>query len=351
MLLVYFFWHMAFKFLLKKIGSENSAEDDQTLGEYALSEAMFTVGSDDANSLILEDTASEQAVIVNEGDHLKLINSASGTFLNGKTLKAEAMEAIVHGDEIVIGDYVITVVDNESDAPFKKQLRAKKPILEKSENGIGKLETSSAAHPTIQNSYNASEVKSSRNFAAVLNTLRTEEDRFYFIVKNKNEETGQIPLENAEMPIGANSKGKIVFDILDISTMYGVARKDWSGILLESQRRNSILINGKPLETTQRLRNEDRVTFSPAPKGFSLMLHEPSLLVALEPLLAAKNSKDKIANEIADRRSSIKTDQMSGAHERTYFGHFSFIEVLTMIIGTLIGAVIIFLLFEYLFVK
>ena len=336
---------MAIKFVLKKIGSENSSEDDQTLGEYALSEAIFTVGSDDTNSLILEEAASEQAVIVNEGDHIKLINSARGTFLNGQGLKREAMEALTHGDEIVVGEYAILVLDTESEVPIEKQIRAQKYTAKKSANGSGNLETATAATPAKQSGYKPSEVKSSRNFAAVLNTLRTEEDSFYFIVKNKDTEAGQIPLKNVEMPIGADSKGKIAFDIENISTMYGVARKDWSGILLESARRNSIYINDEPLETTQRLRNEDRVTFSPSPKSYSLTLHEPSLLVALEPLLTAKNSK----NKELEGRSSLETKQNKLSEERLFFGHFSFLEVLTMIIGTLIGAVIFFLLFEFIF--
>ena len=340
---------MAIKFVLKKINSADSAEDDQTLGEYPLSEAMFTVGSDDANNLILDKIAPEQAVIVNEGDHLKLINSARGTFLNGQNLRREAMEALTHGDEIVVGNYAILVIDTDSDVPAEKQIRAQNPVAEKAVNCSGKLKAANLTEPVKQSGYKASEVKSSRNFAAVLNTLRTEEDSFYFIVKNRDGEAGQIPLENVEMPIGADSKGKIAFDIKNISTMYGVAKKDWSGILLEAQRQKSIFINGKPLENAQRLRNEDQVTFSPAPKGFSLTLHEPSLLVALEPLLAAKNSN----NKTLDSRKGLAgtdTDQKDGAEERTYFGHFSFLEVLTMVIATLIGAVVFFLLFELIFV-
>jgi len=336
---------MAIKFVLKKIGSENSSEEDQTLGEYALNEAMFTLGSDDTNNLILEESASEQAVIVNEGDHLKLINSASGTSLNGQSLKREAIEALNHGDEIVVGEYAILVVDTESEIPIEKQIRTQKTVANKSTNGSGKLKTAAAATPAKQIGYKPSEVKSSRNFAAVLNTLRTEEDSFYFIVKNKDTEAGQIPLENVEMPIGADSKGKIAFDIENISTMYGVARKDWSGILLEAAKRNSIYINDEPLETTQRLRNEDRVTFSPSPKGYSLTLHEPSLLVALEPLLATKNSKNK---ELSSK-SALEAKPKELSKERLFFGQFSFLEVLTMIIGTLIGAVIFFLLFEFIF--
>ena len=82
-------------------------ENDSPLGEFPFNDAMFTIGSDEANNLVLEKIAPEQAVIINEGDHLKLINGAEGTRLNRKKLRSEAIRALTHGDEIHVGNYTI----------------------------------------------------------------------------------------------------------------------------------------------------------------------------------------------------------------------------------------------------
>lgn len=333
---------MGIKFVLKKLPSET------LLGEYVFNDAMFTVGSDDANNLVLDEIAPEQAVIVNEGDHLKLINSNEGTHLNGQKLRREAIEVLSHADEIRIGNYVIFVVDDESDVPLRQKIEKPKSLPDKTAKEF--KEFLPAAESVKQNRYQESEVKSMRNFAAVLDNLRTEEDSFYFSVQSDGDEIDRIPLENAEIPIGKTDKGKIAYKAEQISVLYGIARKDWSGILLESQRRNSIFINDQPLATTQRLRNDDRIRFSSAPKGFELVLHEPSLLVALEPLLNAKNSNNGLRNgNVELNKSALETDKSISLFERRYFGYFSFLEVLTMIIGTLIGAVMFFLFFEIVF--
>jgi hypothetical protein len=342
---------MAIKFVLKQIISGTSAENNPTLKEYIFDENMFTVGSDTANNLVVSEVASEQAVIVREGDFLTLINRADGTRLNEQVLLREAFHTLTDGDEISFGKYIISVFDdalNSTSETAKHQSRQRLKVVK--EQTILPV-----PHTQFQPEKIAEELPTPRSFADILDTMRTEEDSFYFTIIEKDTETERIPLEQAEIPIGASSKGKIAFSIEQISTLYAVARKDWSGILLESQRRNSVYVNDEVVETTRRLRNDDRVCFA-APTKFSLILHEPSSLVALESLLSARVAENgtrfgglAAANSGATENESALENQNNSLLERRFFNHFSFTEIVTMIIATLIGAVLFFLFFEFMF--
>lgn len=347
---------MAVKFLLKQNGSngENAAE-------HKFDGAMFTLGSDATNNLILNGAAAEQAVVVREGEQLTLINGADGTNLNGENLRREAIHPLGAGDEIRIGKYTILLIDDEAEnnpnyiaaIDEKSDYEAQSSdsfdeVLNIAENSAS--QTAASAAPV---KIAAAETKATNNFAAVLDTLRTEEDSFYFVVKNKEKEVARIALEQAEIPIGADDKNQIVFDIKKMTAVFGVVRKDWSGIVLETSRRGAVFVNSEPLDAAaRRLRNDARVSFA-APIDSVLILHEPSLLVALEPLLSARAVSNNGASGGAIGVQTAKTPKTAEPNaplfERTFFGYFSFVEILTMIIGTLIGAVLFFLIFEFVF--
>ncbi|MEP6901865.1 MAG: FHA domain-containing protein [Actinomycetota bacterium] len=346
---------MAISFVLKQNLPNAFEADNPPLSEHIFDDDMFTVGSDPANSLVLSESASEQVVFVREGEFLTLINRAEGTQLNGQILRPEAFEPLAAGDKVSFNNYIILVADDAAVSPVK---RANLTAPGMGENGTSNSSNGISPVPLkIRQSETVSPATPppTRNFAEILDTMRTEEDSFYFIVKEENKETERIPLEQPEIPFGANGKGKIAFAIEQISTLYGVARKDWSGILLESRRRNSVFVNDEAVTTTRRLRNDDRVSFT-APIKCSLILHEPNSLVALESLLSARVASNgtRFGGLAANNAGAIQTDRpaenrQSSLIERRYFNYFSFIEVLTMIIGTLIGAVLFFLFFEFMF--
>lgn len=352
---------MATKFVLKQNDRNGQTANDAptTPAEYVFDGEMFTLGSDATNNLILTGSAAEQAVVVREDDRLTLINSAEGTFLNGETLRREAIYPLADGDEIRVGNYTVSVVDgkrngtaettetlsSESAPKFAALIENSIPVVESKVSTVG---TSAAP---VGKSFK--QTKSANNFAAVLDTLRTEEDSFYFVVKNKKTETARIPIEQAEIAIGATDKNEIVFDVKKMTTVFGVVRKDWSGIVVETNRRGALFVNGEAIETTKRLRNDDCVGFA-APIETTLHLHEPSLLVALEPLLSARNNSNNGA-AIAQTSDKIAASARKTAKpkpplfERTFFNYFSFVEILTFVIATLIGAVLFFLAFEFMF--
>lgn len=344
---------MATKFVLKQSFSKTKTTENPIIGEYFFDGNIFTIGSDAANNLILTEAAPEQLVVMREDGRLTLINSHEGTALNDRMLKREAIEPLRDGDDIQIGAYTISVVDGEGD---QTNPSAAQTAFLPAENADDlNRENSRAPLPKSVDSVMEPESKTPRNFAEVLDTLRTEEDSFYFIRQSADGEVRHIPLEDAETPIGETAAGDIAFNINQISAVFAVARKDWSGILLESQRRSSVFVNDEPVETSRRLKNDDLVSFA-GRTTLSLRLHEPSSLVALESLLSArvdsntarfgglatKNTEAPTVNSAVETAPKQKVSPL----ERNYFKHFSLLEIVTMFIATLIGAVLFFLFFE-----
>ena len=83
-----------------------------------------------------------------------------------------------------------------------------------------------------------------------------------------------------------------------------------------------------------------------------LKLHEPSSLVALESILETRaRSENKNLNGAENLSASdagaSNVKQTVPVLERNFFGYFNFFEAAAMTIGTLIAAVLIFLLLEF----
>lgn len=366
---------MSIKFVLKRNLPTTQTTNNPTIAEYDFDAAMFTIGSDSANNLVLKNAAFEQAVIVREGEQIMLINSADGTKLNGQSLRREAIEPIAIGDRIEIGEYLILVTDGlaqhfteeNSALTSSETALTETPLdlyattkfntaqIETSPTPVTVSEKISEEITTNAVKENTDKSQNPRNFADILDTLRTEDDSFYFTVKTDAQELRKITLEQSETPLGVSTKGEIVATTEEIASFAAMARKDWSGILLESQKPFSFSVNGEKIENSVRLRHDDKIVFANAPK-ISLILHEPSSLVALESLLSSRSSPNlRLNNQNENIHSSTQIEKAPESVpkdsflERKYFKYFSFVELVSMIIGTLIGAVIIFLFLEFLF--
>lgn len=371
---------MSIRFVLKRNFRSAQTTNNPTIAEYDFDGAMFTIGSDSGNNLVLRDAAFEQAVIVREDEQIKLINRADGTKLNGEILRREAIQPVFAGDRVEIGEYLILVTDAAQSNAERDDYPAAEEKLPDAYAAISEIPVDiyattkfSVAQPDAPNAFVAAQQTvraasdeaepetasqkppASRNFADILDTLRTEDDSFYFTVKTDSQAVKKITLEQAETPLGISAKGEIVSATEEITSFCAIAGKDWSGILLESQKPFSFAVNGEKVETSRRLRHDDEIVFAAAPK-FSLVLHEPSSLVALESLLSSRGSPHlRLNNRNENIHSSAQTDQLAenppgdSLPERRYFKYFSFVEFISMIIGTMIGAVLIFLLLEFLF--
>ena len=361
------------KFILKRL-SGDLPTGGEIVGEYVFDGGLFTIGSDADSTIVLPGTAAEQAVVIEESEHLTLICRAAGTTLNNKPLRGEAMEPLAPGDVIRIADYAIgyfPVNENGSRPNAVPVNAAPADIYATSQNISIPSEEVRVAHiaPTEAKRENkiadrshhapaSPAKKNARNFTEILNTLRTEEDSFYFIVENGTQENRRIPLEQAEISLGLNVKGEIVSAVEQITALYAILRKDWSGIIIEAQRAGAVFVNDEAITTARRLRNADVVSFNalrPNDKTLPfLKLHEPSSLVALESLLENRERGAGIKKNLNGAIHLSETGNAAVADapevpflERRFFGHFNFFEVVSMIIGTLIGAVFIFLLLEF----
>lgn len=350
---------MLIKFVLKKSHpSASQTADDSVGGEHVFDGSLFTIGSDATNTVVVAGSAPEQAVVIQEGELLTLHNSAEGTVLNGRDLRREAIEPLAFGDEIKIGNHVIAVVsyqtvsENNQNGAHSSMIKTPLPepvapvTTAESERNFLPEQNGNAAPPAR---------KPARNFADILNTLRTEEDSFYFTVTNENEAETRIPLEQSEMPLGFDAHGRISCAVTEISALYAIVRKDWSGIVVESQRGGAVFVNDETIQTTRRLRNGDRVSFNVQRKGSkktpSLKLHEPSSLVALESILETRSGGENAPKNLGGAENLPASDVAPAKEkvpvlERNFFGYFSFFEIVSMAIGTLIAAVLIFLLLE-----
>ena len=219
----------------------------------------------------------------------------------------------------------------------------------------------------------------SRSFAAVLNSLRTAEDSFHFIVEDGGQSGTRLFIESAEMPVGWDSTGeRLACDLASIVALRMVVRKDWTGVVVLPDRPGMVSINDAPAEDQQRLHNGDRVTLEPTAiaRGsvpVTLVFHEPASLVALDSLLPQKLPPPVVPVAPPVEASSLteasayepdapvaalepvtpqavspkKQRQSLGNIQKRYFGYFTLLELFIMIVGTVVGAIVVFLVLEY----
>lgn len=390
------------------------------LAERVYADPIITIGSDPAATLCLAPEAGvapEHAILINEDGQMLLINRADGTSLNGESLMREARRPLVHGDCLEAGDYAIyLLLDNgAAPRPTTPLQQPTPPIAHDYQNSDGQegapqSQQSDAAQflsqsasqspsfstpPTQQSSPTSPVVNSSppplsrrddaapqnvpaqtrapeiasRNFAAILDSLRTEEDRFYLLFEGGSQTGNRVTIETAEMAIGWDATGQnISVDAADIVAARAVLRKDWSGVVLEARSAGMVSVNGEPLEAARRLRNGDRLMLVPTSATLAqnqsfLIFHEPASLVVLDTMLPQKlpppvmpqavtaTGTDTVALAVAGTTPDSAVAQATKRaslfnSDRKLFGYFTPLEVSLMIAGTLITAVIVFLLLE-----
>jgi hypothetical protein len=210
------------------------------------------------------------------------------------------------------------------------------------------------------------------SFAAILDSLRTEEDTFYFQVETATTGRRRVPVEGAETLLGWDRTGQNVAcgDAGAVATVRAVAHKDWSGVVLQPEEPGAASVNGEPVESARRLRNGDRVTLRPAsgpaaldPARNFFIFYEPASLVVLDSLLPPQQLPPPVAAHAPGAEASaaaaalvhapassppaVRTPARTALTARTYFGYFTFGEVALMACATLAAAFIIFLILEY----
>jgi hypothetical protein len=205
-----------------------------------------------------------------------------------------------------------------------------------------------------------------RNFAKILESLRTVEDSFYFEVEGGPQAGRRVTVETAVMPLGWDSTGRnISFEPATIATPCAVVRKDYSGVFVQPLGAGGVAVNEERVESEQRLRDGDRLYLASQGtaelrKEPSLIFHEPATLAILDslyrqrppPAAAARTPKPKVDEGRAVETRSASRARASYARlfapDRKFFGYFTLLELSMMCVATLVAAVIVFLVLIYL---
>jgi pSer/pThr/pTyr-binding forkhead associated (FHA) protein len=330
---------------------------------------IITIGNDPAAGLHLEDPAiaPEQAIIIGgEDEPPLLINRAEGTLFNGEPLAREARRPLSDGDTISVGAYVISLAAGNgfrADTQFP-ELGAGVGDFD---GGIRDTRETPALPKAAAPEPQATQPTS---FAAILDSLRTEEDTFYFQIETATGGRRRVPVEGAGMLLGWEQTGQNVAcgDAGSVATVRAAVHKDWSGVVLQPESPGAASVNGEPVESARRLRNGDRVTLRPAAGSGSpeaarnfFIFYEPASLVVLDSLLPAQQLPPPVAApqpapEVTGASALVPAPASPTALRaaarvpltaRTYFGYFTLVEVALMACATFVAAFIIFMILEY----
>lgn len=320
---------------------------DAPLAEHLCVEPIISIGSDPAATIYLNGSgvAAEQVVILREDESLLLINRAEGTRLNDKPLNREARHPLGPGDTLGFAAYLITLQTNaaasDSTAAAMTQLVSYAEITG---------EVQAPAEP----------IRETKNFAAILDSLRTEEDSFYFLFETGAQTGARLLVDKTEMLGGWDAGGAhFSVDPALIEVQRLIIRKDWTGVVVHAPAGAAALrVNDDLISEARRLRNGDRLKIA-APAGGApiiLVFHEPASLIALDTLLpqplpppvsAARPAAADLNAPAALPSGPSKKARRQLDWEHRYFGYFNLLELCIMAAGTLAAAVIIFLVLQY----
>jgi hypothetical protein len=359
--------------------------DSPPFFDKTFADSRITIGNDPGASLCLNGSvlSAEQIVIIDGETEPQLVNQAEGTSLNGETLALNESRTLRDGDLLCIGTYQITIFLNKDSLTPRGDPRvppngysiAQGNGSNPESAGDSLTQFSQTPEHNSNTQFSTGQIKDpiptdaihqpkpSKSFAAILDSLRTDEDRFYFVVEGGEQSGFRISIELEEMPLGWDESGEnLCFNISAITDLCAVVRKDWSGVILRTPAASSITINNEPLEDERRLRDGDRLLLK-APSNESgtsqvvLVFREPTSLVILDSLMprvptvpedAAFQSPESIPG--SGVRQDIKpTRKLTSLikSDKEYFTVFTFVELSLMAVGTIVGAVIIFLILTF----
>ena len=302
------------------------------------------MGSDPSSTIRLENgsVAPEQFVIACDGGRLTLLPRADGTSVNDETLPAGSLRDIHDGDVISAGDFEFT---NESEEHAATLIAGAARANDDLEVPIPDQELPRDDRPLTFEG----------GLSEVLSNLHAEE-RFYFQIENGSGEQQRVYVEKEEMWLGWTPKGKCVLsiDTTDIAVPRAQIRKDWSGVVLYPLQARAVWLDNQFLSKPHRLKNDDlfsllasdgkRVT-----PDLQVRFHEPTALLVLNSILP-KELPPPVSIEQLDQPVNLPQAVSPASSSRTseekllLFGYFSFGEVLIMAVGTIVTAILTFLI-------
>lgn len=334
--------------------------------ERVFDDEIVSIGSDPGATLCLTDPsiAPEQAIVIREDGRPLLINRAPGTVFNGELLPREARRPLAAGDRVELGPYSVGVAAVEGNTEESARYAERAEEISHAQSDERDAADPRGGEGAARGDAQTREQPQGRSFAAILDSLRTEEDSFYFVVESVAGGNRRVRLEAAETMIGWDETGRrISCDAGVVVAARAVVRKDWSGVVALPLSPGMILVNGETVEAPRRLRDGDRVMLlrvsAHEPEDACLVFHEPASLVVLDTLLpqqqttlapptkaAAEATAGEASSLVRQPPAALEAKTGITSPERRYFGYFTPLEVLVMIVGTLVTAAIIFIILE-----
>jgi hypothetical protein len=348
--------HSAIRLILRR---KHEAPEAALLSDQIYDEPIISIGSDQEATIKLDEgsMAPEQVVILKEDQVFFLINRAPGTRVNEEEVAVSAKYQLRSDDRIDIGDYSIQVVCDGApvegrEAPLEAD---EATLLLKAD------ETPLPPEPLA----NAKPSDEARSFAAILESLRTSEDSYYFVIEREAQPDERILVESSEMLLGWDAaKERVSSDPAIISFPVALIRKNWAGVMVQPQSSDGLKLNSEWLTSGERLRDKDRLVFIETgleedgdetrivQREVTLTFHEPASLIVLDSLLPNRLPPPVPRQiEAGDASHQAQAEQPPDAKpgsraDRLYFGYFTSTETGILAIGTLFLATLIFLILD-----
>lgn len=311
------------------------------------SNGIISVGSDASSTIRLENgsVSPEQFVVACDGGRLTLLARSEGTSINGEALPAGSLRDIHLGDIISAGDYDFTNESEEAAAAM---------LLE----AAREMDDTGPRIPTPDETFPRDDrpLTLEGGLSEVLSTLRAEE-RFYFLIENGSGDPQRVYVDKEEMWLGWTPKGKCVLsvDTTEIAVPRAQIRKDWSGVVLHPLQTRGIWLDNQFLSGPHRLKNDDLFSLlvsdgKRVASDLRIRFHEPTALLVLNSILPKElpppvslrqlEEPARVSSAVPPSPPAKKTV----SEKRLLFGYFSITEVLILAVGTVVTAVITFLI-------
>lgn len=306
------------------------------------SNGIVSVGSDASSTIRLENgsVASEQFVVACDGGRLTLLARADGTSINDEALPAGSLRDIHPGDVISAGGYEFTNETEERAAV----------LLDEAQNpGGGEIPM-----PDLGLAREDRPMTFEGGLSEVLSNLRAEE-RFYFQIENGAVDPQRVYVDSEEMWLGWTPKGKCVLspDTTEITTPRAQVRKDWSGVVLYPLQMRGVWLDNQFLSKPHRLKNDDLFSLLTADgkrvaPDVQIRFHEPTALLVLNSILPKELPRPVSLQDLEESAEVSETVAPAPAAKRSekflLFGYFSIGEVLILAFGTILTAILTFLI-------
>ena len=266
------------------IRQEGQANPETPLKEQVFDAPLISVGRAASSSIVLEapQIAPEQWLIINDNGAPVLVNRAEGTIWQEEVLPLAAQRPLADGDLVRTGEFVITISllgrAIDADAPAPTEAAAEVALIP--------LVADAPDAPPEE----ALATRPANRFAAILDSLRTDEDRYYFLLESGGQAGSRLLVEDQELVVGWDQTGgNITADPWAVALPRVRVTKNWSGVFAAAPHPEEVEVNGEPLREPRRLRHGDHLVIAPplAPDedGVVLIFHEPTSLVVLDNLL------------------------------------------------------------------